>query len=244
MWAGTIPPRELVGGRTSDQVNGQTSRSILPHLVVLPTSLLCCPNSSPCCCCLTDLSLHPVATSLLCRSTPSPHHHRHCYHCHCCHCQCCCPRIATSAAVALASLPPLLLPSCHRHHRCCPHTATAIAVALAPPPLLLLPCATIAITVALCCRLRHYYPALPPWLLSPLHCHLCCCHPCIATSTAVTLMLAPPPRHSHITCPLASDATPIIPLFTWVACLPTHLSCLSHATMGMCGQMSGWACGG
>ena len=150
VWAGTIPPHELVGGRTSDQANGQTSKSVVPRLVILPTSPLCCPNPSPCHRCLTDLSPHTVATSLLCRSTPSPpdrrrrrHRrrrrpriaaavaaavalHRHLHRCH--------PRIATLAAATLAS-PPLPLSPSRRHLcRCHPRVATSAAIAPASPP--------------------------------------------------------------------------------------------------------------
>ena len=209
-----------MGGRAG--LSSLTSSFSPPHRCVVPTPPLA------------------VAASLTSHRTLSPPCHCVAPHRH--HITVTTTAIATAAIATAATLawpPPPLLPSHRRHRRFCPRVTTTVAVALTPPPPLPpLPCTAATTTVA-------------------LHRHLSHCHPCIATSAAVTLALPPPPPspsrwrhhlaiHTSPTPPLAGDATPIISLFAWVACLlvPTHLSCLSHATMGMCRQMSRWACGG
>ena len=108
---------------------GQVSRSIVSHLVILHTSLLCCPNPLPCPC---HLSTSPCHHCLHLTTSPC-----HCFSpCHCCltphHChltphQChlvaVAPHTVTTSdltittTVAFTSPPPLLAPSgCHCHH--------------------------------------------------------------------------------------------------------------------------------
>ena len=145
MWAGAIPPRELVGGRASGQANGRMMRSVVPHLVVLPTSPPCRPNPSPCRRCLADVSPHTVAASPLCHPTPSPPRCHRRYRRRRC-------RRGDATAAAIASPPPPLWPSHRRLRRYCPAplpphchprvatsaaVTTSAAIALAsprPPP--------------------------------------------------------------------------------------------------------------
>ena len=126
VWAGAIPPHELVGGRTSGQANGRTSRSVAPpplsppHRCVTPhrrrlTVTAAAALASP------PPPLLPSRRRLrrCCPASPPPHCHlaspplplspsrRHLRRRR--------PRVATSAAIAHAS--PLPPPSPSRRRR-------------------------------------------------------------------------------------------------------------------------------